>query len=278
MRSPLILTSDCTMETVPDVKFEINLIWDRGQTPVPYQSEGWMIMKIFREPSYDRFNLFDTERKTSGFKGMGEAVNARAGQAVDVTISDEGMKAYRDNLKEIKPESEEPVGYELTLEDTNELEWEHYTSMMEYSCNDLKDGNYNLEDVMKSMMDAYEARYNEIVKEHENGDRHVSYELTGESTVTLEEDLAGLDRAYNRRLANLRGYITCQQTTDGKAFFGSRGVNPDVKERTENSDDALAIMEKARARFLEKRKEPDYTSGIAKTIVLNFMKTYGTGV
>ena len=45
----------------------------------------------------------------------------------------------------------------------------------------LKDGNYNVEDVMKSIMDTYEARYNEIVKEHENGDREVSYGLTGKS-------------------------------------------------------------------------------------------------
>lgn len=36
--------------------------------------------------------------------------------------------------------------------------------MREYSGLTLKDGKYNLEDVMKSMMDAYETRYNYIVK------------------------------------------------------------------------------------------------------------------
>ena len=76
----------------------------------------------------------------------------------------------------------------------------------------LKDGNYNVEDVMKSIMDTYEARYNEIVKEHENGDREVSYELTGKRSLTLDEDLAGLDEAFKMRLANLEGYIACQQT------------------------------------------------------------------
>jgi len=60
---------------------------------------------------------------------------------------------------------------------------------------------------MKSMMDAYETRYNYIVKEHENGERQVSYDLTGENSLTLDEDLAGLDRAYNKRLANLAGYM-----------------------------------------------------------------------
>ena len=73
---------------------------------------------------------------------------------------------------------------------------------------------------MKSIMDTYEARYNEIVKEHENGDREVSYELTGKRSLTLEEDLAGLDAAFKMRLANLEGYFACQQTN--KAF-----ENPD---------------------------------------------------
>ena len=47
----------------------------------------------------------------------------------------------------------------------------------------------------------------------------ISYDLTGENSLTLDEDLAGLDRAYNKRLANLAGYIVCQQTNDGSKFF-----------------------------------------------------------
>ena len=31
------------------------------------------------------------------------------------------------------------------------------------------------------------------MKEHENGERQVSYNLTGENSLTLDEDLAGLD-------------------------------------------------------------------------------------
>ena len=67
---------------------------------------------------------------------------------------------------------------------------------------------------MKSILDTYEARYNEIVKEHENGEREVSYELTGKRSLTLEEDLAGLDEAFQIRLANLEGFIACQQTKE----------------------------------------------------------------
>ena len=67
-------------------------------------------------------------------------------------------RVNRKKLREVKPKVEEPIGYELTIQDTNEVEWEHYTSMREYSGLTLKDGKYNLEDVMKSMMDAYETR------------------------------------------------------------------------------------------------------------------------
>ena len=45
-----------------------------------------------------------------------------------------------------------------------------------------------------------EIRHNEIVKTHKNGDREVSYEITGKRSLTLDEDLAGLDEAYKTRL------------------------------------------------------------------------------
>ena len=128
-------------------------------------------MKIFQTPSYDRFCLFEMERKSKDFRGMDDNVAYKNKQIDNVEISNEGRRALREKLREVKPKVEEPIGYELTIQDTNEVEWEHYTSMREYSGLTLKDGKYNLEDVMKSMMDAYETRYNYIVKEHENGER-----------------------------------------------------------------------------------------------------------
>ena len=159
------------------------------------------------------------------------------------------------------------------IQDTNEVEWEHYTSMREYSGLTLKDGKYNLEDVMKSMMDAYETRYNYIVKEHENGERQVSYDLTGENSLTLDEDLAGLDRAYNKRLANLAGYIVCQQTNDGSKFFQTTNVKKNTAEQKEYIDTAVSMMEKAQKRFLEMREEPKYTAGIAKSVIWDIMSS-----
>ena len=230
-------------------------------------------MKIFQTPSYDRFCLFEMERKSKDFRGMDDNVAYKNKQIDNVEISNEGRRALREKLREVKPKVEEPIGYELTIQDTNEVEWEHYISMREYSGLTLKDGKYNLEDVMKSMMDAYETRYNYIVKEHENGERQVSYDLTGENSLTLDEDLAGLDRAYNKRLANLAGYIVCQQTNDGSKFFQTTNVKKNTAEQKEYIDTAVSMMEKAQKRFLEMHEEPKYTAGIAKSVIWDIMSS-----
>ena len=129
---------------------------------------------------------------------------------------------------------------------------------------------------MKSIMDTYEARYNEIVKEHENRDREVSYELTGKRSLTLEEDLAGLDEAFKMRLANLEGYITCQQTNkafenpDSSWFFNRSDPQNEgkIQDRiqlfdTEYRDSAVSIMEQTREKFLAAFKSFGYKKGTA---------------
>lgn len=141
-------------------------------------------------------------------------------QSDKLSISDEGSKMLREMVNKFEPDPDDVNAKELTIQHTNEVAWEHYMAMRESSSKTLKDGNYNVEDVKKSIMDTYKARYQEIVKEHEKGDREVSYELTGKRSLTLDEDLAGLDEAFKMRLANLEGYITCQQTN--RAF-----KNPD---------------------------------------------------
>ena len=161
-----------------------------------------------------------------------------------------------------EPDSDYTNVRELTIQNTNEVAWEHYTAMRDISDLTLKDGNYNVEDVMKSIMDTYETRYNEIVKEHENGDREVSYELTGKRSLTLDEDLAGLDEAFKMRLANLEGYITCQQTNkafenaDSSWYFRRNSPQNEVKTQdkaqmfdTKYQKTAVSIMEQAKEKF-----------------------------
>ena len=149
-----------------------------------------------------------------------EAIPKMAKQPINSSISDEGRNMLREMVGKLEPDSDDIHAREVTIQNTNEIAWEHYTAMRGISSQTLKDGNYNVEDVMKSIMDTYEIRYNEIVKEHENGDREVSYELTGKRSLILNEDLAGLEEAYKMRMTNLKGYIACQQTN--KAF-----ENPD---------------------------------------------------
>lgn len=115
-----------------------------------------------------------------------KAISKTADQPVNLSISDEGKNALREMVSEPEPESDYTSVREITIKNTNEVAWEHYTAMREISSQTLKDGNYNVEDVMKSLMDTYETRYHEIVKGHENGDRQVSYTLTGKSSLTLE--------------------------------------------------------------------------------------------
>lgn len=183
--------------------------------------------------------------------------------AVSVEISEEGKHILRETVRKFEPESDYTNVKELTIQNTNEVAWEHYTAMRGLSSKSLKDGNYNAEDIMQSIMEAYEARYNEIVKEHENGDREVAYELTGKRSLTLDEDLAGLDEAFKMRLANLEGYITCQQTNkafenpDSSWYFHRNSPHNEEKRQDKSQfsdkqyrDFLLSVMEKAKEEFL----------------------------
>ena len=206
-------------------------------------------------------------------------------QPVNLSISDEGRNMLREMVNKFDPDSDYVNARELTIQNTNEVAWEHYTAMRGISSQTLKDGNYNVEDVMKSIMDTYESRYHEIVKEHENGEREVSYELTGKRSLTLEEDLAGLDEAFKMRLANLEGYITCQQTNkafenpDSSWFFNRNSSQNEGKTQdriqlfdTEYRDSAVSIMEQTREKFLAAFKSFGYKKGTALDIFANVLK------
>ena len=206
---------------------------------------------------------------------------------VNLSISDEGRNMLREMVNKFDTDSDYVSARELTIQNTNEVAWEHYTAMRGISSQTLKDGNYNVEDVMKSIMDTYEARYNEIVKEHENGEREVSYELTGKRSLTLEEDLAGLDEAFKMRLANLEGYITCQQTNkafenpDSSWFFNRNGSQNDGRSQeriplfdTEYRDSAVSIMEQTRGKFLAAFKSFGYKKGTAIGIFADILNEH----
>ena len=81
------------------------------------------------------------------------------------------------------------------------------------------------------------------------------------------------DRAYNKRLANLAGYIVCQQTNDGSKFFQTTNGKKNTAEQKEYIDTAVSMMEKAQKRFLEMREEQRYTAGIAQSVIWDMMSS-----
>lgn len=203
--------------------------------------------------------------------------------AASVEISEDGRTLLRE-MAAFGPETDTINAKELSIQNTNEVAWEHYKAMMDMSSQTLKDGDYDVEDVMKSMIDTYETRYHEIVKGHDNGDREVSYGLTGKSSLTLEEDLAGLEDAFKMRLANLTGYITCQQTNkafenpDSSWYFNRNGAQNAKKEQDQaqyldrqNQDAAVSIMEQAKEQFLTAYGSTGYKKGTAVHILADIL-------
>lgn len=213
------------------------------------------------EQNYDylKTNTYDMQRK----KLIGKTMAKEAGKPVNLSISEEGRNMLRQAISQFEPEPDDSNVRELTIQKTNEVAWEHYMAMRSSSSLTLKAGNYNVEDVMQSIMDTYESRYHEIIKKHESGDREVSYELTGKRSLTLDEDLAGLDEAFKMCLANLEGYITCQQTNkafehpDSSWYFRRNSIQNGAKTQdkvqlfdTQYQKNAVSIMEQAKEKFL----------------------------
>ena len=218
-----------------------------------------------------------------------EAIPKSAEQPVNLSISDKGRNALREMVSKFESASDDINAREMTIKNTNEVAWEHYTAMRDISSLTLKDGNYNVEDVMKSIMDTYETRYNEIIKQHEKGDREVSYELTGKRSLTLDEDLAGLDEAFKMRLANLEGYITCQQTNkafenpDSSWYFHRNSPQKEVKTQdkvqmfdTQYQKTAVSIMKQAREQFLAAFESINYKKGTATSILSDILSVNTT--
>ncbi len=234
--------------------------------------------------NYDYLKI--TANNTQSKLNFREAISKTVEQPVNLSISNEGKTMLRKMVSKSEPDFDYTNVKKLTVQNTNEVAWEHYTAMRDISSQTIKDGNYNVEKIMNSIMDAYETRYNEIVKEHESGDREVSYQLTGKSFLTLEEDLAGLDQAYKMRLANLEGYITCQQTNkafenpDSSWYFyrnrnssQSEGKTPDKIPclDTEYRNYAVSIMNLAKETFLTVFKNSGYKKGTAIGILSDIL-------
>ena len=221
--------------------------------------------------------MYTTPKKTT------EVQPHSVNYAVEMTISAEGRQALKEKVRKLNPEIEEEDFEFATTKNTNFVEFEQYMALRELHGVQLEGKEYDAKDVMVSLAEAYETRYNEIIEQHKNGDRQVTYDILGECFVTLEEDLEGLDKAYKRCLANLDGYIYCQQTN--KAFekqyyetFPERRPKDTEKEQDnynyfdgEYRKTAVSIMKQAQEQFLSLFWDSNYQHGAMKDILARIM-------
>lgn len=255
-------------------------------------------MKIHSSYAHN-IDLSEIVDNQQSFRKMADVLSEKNLQADEVHISDEGMQAWKNHVQSMNPQVESSEEHIMTAANTNEVEFEHYSKMMDMS-GDLyekirKDEHreVNLNDIMKSMMDTYETLYNDIVKAHENGDREVNYKITGKQSISLEQDLAGLNKAFDRRLNDIQGYITSKQVT--KQLEGSarsvleyhkrlKGLETEsIKEsddydyvNTEFKDSTIAIMKQARENFLLIANSGAYKKGIGVGILTDIMAKNNT--
>ena len=238
-------------------------------------------MKI-QQTLFQRTDLLNAE-KYAAPKSMTVVQPHTVNLAAELTISEEGRQALKEKVRELSPEIEEEDFELATTKNTNFVEFEHYMALRELHGAHLEGKEYDVKDVMASVAEAYETLYNEIIEQHKNGDRQVTYDILGECSVSLEEDLEGLDKAYKRCLANLEGYIYSQQTN--KAFekqyyetFPERRSEDMEKEQDDYNyfdqeyiKTAVSIMKQAQEQFLSLFWGPNYQQGVMKDIVSQIM-------
>ncbi|MDE6845504.1 MAG: hypothetical protein K2J99_07035 [Lachnospiraceae bacterium] len=236
-------------------------------------------MKIQQTSFYERINLLDTEEKQTVLKNMKDVQkHLLMTDAIAVEISDEGVKALRERVNELQPETDYTDPREMKRVETNEVEFDYYMTMRQMS---IRGGYDTAEEAMKSIMESYETLYNQIVDAHKDGDRLVSYEIMGDKTLTLEEDLAELDKAFERQVGDLEGLIVRTQTRS-ILWLAHRNSpqspqNPQGKVRRydgwynysekEYADVAVAMMKLARENFWALFDSKNYQKGDGKRII-----------
>lgn len=210
-------------------------------------------------------------------------------QAASVEISEVGLQALENYIQDRQP----VVEHDFQLDDSpNAINMDYWMKIGQLSgdyINNLnKNGeDINIEDLMAARMSAYESLYYDIIKAHENGDREGLYSGAGWLSVTLEEDLASLDQAFNRSMDEVEAVIFVRQVNKTavktaaramKDFYRQRGIpfipKPEEKwedyfdfSNTELRDAAREIMQEARDQFLKANQASNFQKGNADKFV-----------
>lgn len=144
---------------------------------------------------------------------------------IKVTISEEGKKAYKNNFQDM-----EKTNYESMVADRRELLEQknqpeiHYGFMFGNKLAELTEINKeyrSIEDRGAALLGAYASIYDEIVQGYADGTREIYAEdkeiESGYRKMTMEEEIAGLDIAYEKYVSGFEARIH-QSVNASKAF------------------------------------------------------------
>jgi hypothetical protein len=192
---------------------------------------------------------------------------------VKVSISEEGQNAYRNSLNNLEGYTPSSLEDDLSIREQAEIwasgkfdmdvTYSLYVEMKQLErgrIGSIKDneGSYDLFDVAHSTLEAYAVMYDKIVQGHKDGTREVYTNFPDEKTcrlVTLEEDLAFLNKAFDRCIENVKGYIHAQETSSWDAWMNGTSILPQKYK-----DHVYDMMNEIKEEF-QKRSEERYANG-----------------
>lgn len=235
----------------------------------------------------DLMSIQEKENKTVETKKVLE--NA---PAAEISISKEGMAALeeaarnrtgcfgimtgQDDFRKMPRQGPE---YEIFFEHLWELG--EAMSEAEKKYNNQGDGvNY----FMLTLAEGYEMVYRNIVEQHKDGNREVEYEIAGKHSLSLEEDVAGLDAAYDFWLKFVDAYVLGQQRLKAMTSHSTdlaereQGQKKEEKEEKYMSDEyneyrhnVINIMRRGREDFLATFRALNENTGIMTGIMSRLM-------
>lgn len=186
-----------------------------------------MNMKI--NVSSENLFIFNYELANNASKMLSDVSSVSNSEAdvspIKVTISEEGKKAYKNNLQDM-----EKTNYESMVANRSELLEQkntpeiHYGFMLGNKLAELteNDKEYrSIEDRGTALLEAYASIYDEIVQGYADGTREVYVEdeelESGYRNMTMQEEINGLDVAYQKYVSGFEAIIN-QSVDASKAF------------------------------------------------------------
>lgn len=178
--------------------------------------------------SSENLFVFNYEAENNASKMRSDVLsvsNSEADIPIKVTISEEGKKAYKNNLQD-----KEKTNYESMVANRSELLEKkntpevHYGFMFGNKLAELteNDKEYcSIEDRGATLLEAYASIYDEIVQGYADGTREIYVEdeesESGYRNMTMQEEINGLNAAYQKYVSGFENVVN--QSVDASKVF-----------------------------------------------------------